>query len=78
MERIFVDNENGVVKLLPVRLAPMSGTTIVLLVPVTLLVLSLIGVGRMAWRVLRHNEQMEAGGSLSQQMFKRYEKKRSE
>ena len=28
-----------------------------------------IGLGRMAWRLLRGHEQMEAGGSMSNQIF---------
>ena len=33
--------------------------------------LPLIGLGRMAWRILLHDEEPQPGGSLSRQMFGR-------
>jgi hypothetical protein len=39
--------------------------------------LIVLGVARMAWRFLRHNEEPQAGGSLGNQLFG-HTKKRSE
>ena len=38
---------------------------------VALVALPVVGLGRIAWRIWRHNEEMQSGGSLSDQMFGR-------
>ena len=40
-------------------------------IAVAALVVAVVGMGRMAWRMWRYNEEPEPGGSLSRQMFGR-------
>jgi len=37
---------------------------------------AVLGLGRMAWRILRHNEEMQSGGSMGRQMFGRTKEKK--
>jgi len=46
------------------------------IVAVSVLVL-VLGIARMAWRILRHNEEMQSGGSLGTQALGRSAKKPS-
>jgi len=49
----------------------MDYLVILVVIAVAIFVLVLLGMGRMAWRILRHNEQLEPGGSYSSQVFGR-------
>lgn len=42
---------------------------IVSVVGIAGLVVVVVGMGRMGWRIWHDNEEMEAGGSMSHQMF---------
>ena len=42
---------------------------IVSVVGIAVLVVVVVGMGRMGWRIWHGNEEMEAGGSMSRQMF---------
>jgi hypothetical protein len=44
---------------------------IVWAIAVAAVVVAVVGMGRMAWRMWRSNEEPEPGGSLSRQMFGR-------
>jgi hypothetical protein len=35
------------------------------------ILMPLVGIGRMAWRIFRHDEEPQPGGSLGRQMFGR-------
>ncbi len=37
------------------------------------ILVTVLGLGRMAWRTWRHNEELRPGGSASRQMFGRTE-----
>lgn len=47
-----------------------------LVIAAVLVLVFVLSVARMAWRILRHNEEMQAGGSLSHQMFGRTKNKK--
>lgn len=47
----------------------MTWLDVVAAVWIALLVVALVGMGRMAWRLVHHNEQIEAGGSLGDQIL---------
>ncbi|MGI9112451.1 MAG: hypothetical protein ACR2GT_09725 [Gaiellaceae bacterium] len=40
-------------------------------IAVALFLLVVLGIGRMVWRIVRDNEQLEPGGSYSRQLFGR-------
>lgn len=49
----------------------MDLTLILIIASAVWLLAAVVGLGWMAWRMVRRNEEMEAGGSLGRQMFGR-------
>ena len=47
----------------------MSWLDVVSVISVAILVVVALGMGRMGWRLWHNNEQMEAGGSMGDQML---------